>query len=282
MCRFIYSCMLIAALCCLAVITVYGVRVWLNQDEIESFYKIRPQTKVLCVGNSQTGCTWEDSKELDVETKWISATSMPVYWMRLAEIDRRDGFCNVKVVMMDCCAPARHVWEDRIARDIARTLPVSWRYIFQMPTSFLEVLTQCLLPLSREWDFCDAPANDDRRWTSLSKEEQKNELDEVYNGVGYREPDNADEVVLEYLSRIQSICSRRGVRLILFFAPLVDGNPNRSSTRLNGWKKTLLKRGYNVWDFRDACADNAFRDSHHLTLEGRQNFTRKWVGLMIK
>lgn len=273
--RFIYNCILVLVLCCLTVMIAFCLRVFIEQDQISKFYQIRSNTRILCVGNSQTGCTWEDSESLGVETKWLSASSLPVYWMRLAEIERRGGFRSVRVVVVDCCAPARHVWEERIARDIARTLPISWRYIGEMPTKLVQAFRQCVLPLRREWNFSDTPANDNRRWTALSKEAQRAELDDVYNGPGYREPDNADDIVLEYLHRIHDICSRHGIKLILFFAPLVDENPNRHSQRLDKWKETLIRNGYEVLDYRNACEDVDFRDSHHLSFKGRQRFTRQ-------
>lgn len=237
----------------------------------------RNNTRILCVGNSHTGCTWVDNEELGIEVQYTSGTPLPFYWVRLAEMDRLGKLENIKVLVLDCCGPSRNVSEENMLRVAVRLFPLTWRYLDELPVDMCKVLKRLLLPIGQEWCVSDVALEDERKWTSIPDAERKAEIDKTFNTTGRVYPDNRDEIVLEYLSRIDKLCKRHGIRLALIFSPLPSENPQRNSDDMTIWKSRLESAGYKLYDLRGACTDDYFRDCHHLSSKGRRLFTKEWI-----
>ena len=262
-------------LCALTVVSIVATRLCLWQGEIKKRLAIRPSTKVLCVGNSHTGCTWEDSEEDGVQVSWVSASSLPFYWIRLVEIERiNNGLGDIKTVVIDCCGPSRGIREADMLRSAVSLFPIVVRHINELPVDGFQFAKQLLFSMRKDWEIAESSPGDDRNWTRLTPEERAKEIDEIYNAPSAPLPENADEVLLGYLGRIRGLCNRNGARLVCFFAPLPSDNPQRNSPMLDEWKRRLESENYEVHDFRDACPDDFFRDSHHLSWRGRLRFSK--------
>lgn len=274
--RFLINLFLVGGLCIVAIASIVAIRLLWWQGEARKLLAIRPSTKVLCIGNSHTGCTWGDSEEDGIQVSWVSASSLPFYWVRLAEIERiNGGLGNVKTVVVDCCGPSRNIREADMLRVSVSLFPIVCRHLSDLPINRFKLLRRLLLPLSEDWALLESAPRDDRNWTRLTAEERKDEIEEIYNAPKPPLPENADEILLEYLKRICDICDRHGIRLECFFAPLPSDNPQRNSPMLDEWKQRLESENYHVYDFRDACSDDLFRDSHHLSYKGRLLFTKE-------
>ena len=279
--RFLINLPLVGGLCVAALASIVAIRLLWWQGEARKLLAIRPSTKVLCIGNSHTGCTWEDSEEDGIQVSWVSASSLPFYWVRLAEMECiNGGLGNVRTIMIDCCGPSRGIREEDMLRVSVSLFPIVCRHVPELPVNQLKLLRRLMLPLNQDWSLLDSAPRDQRNWTRLTADERKKEIDEIYNVPKAPLPENADEILLWYLKRIRDICNRYGIRLVCFFAPLPSDNPQRNSPMLDEWKRLLESENYHVYDFRDACPDDFFRDSHHLSYKGRLLFTKEVMLLL--
>lgn len=273
--KFLAKTVLCAALLLSVLIAILAIRTALWEGRVAAALAIRESTHTLCVGNSHTGCTWEDSEADGVQVVWKSACPIPFAWMRLAEIERRGGFKNVRLVVVDACMPACDMDEDDMLRCMAEQWPLAWRYLSQVRVSVTMVLRRAFLPILRSWDIGNVPPpNDDRLWIKLSPEQQHKECE---NGYTVFRSDAEQQETLKYLGRIRDICRRNNMDLCLFFAPLPMINPQRNFDFLNHWKSRLESDGYTVYDLRSASFEEEFRDAHHLNGAGRARITREWI-----
>lgn len=272
--RFLLYSTALVALALILIAAAMTVRTCHWQSDVEEALAIRPSTKLLCVGGSHTGCTWEDSDAKGVQTIWKSSTPLPFSWVRLLEIERRGGFGNAKVICIDCCMPGCDIDEDDILREMSRQWPLVWRYWNAMPVGGFRILREALLPMFRDWVVGETAPHDDRCWTKLSHEQQMKEFPNV--ATQYRGPEER-AVLLDYLNRIRDICQRNDLRLVILFAPLPSNNPQRTFPFLGEWKGILADQGFEVLDCRTVCPDEDFRDSHHLVWWGRERFTDKML-----
>ena len=274
--RFVINLFLVGGLSVAAIVSIVAIRLWLWQGEAHKLLAIRPSTKLLCIGNSHTGCTWEDSEEDGIQVSWVSASSLPFYWVRLAEMERiNGGLGNVRTIVIDCCGPSRGIREEDMLRLSVSLFPIVCRHIPELPINQFKLLRRLVMPLNEDWSLLDPAPRDARNWTRLTAEEREDEIDEKYNAPKAPPSENADEILLGYLERIRDICDHHGIRLVCFFSPLPSDNPQRNSPMLDEWKRRLGAENYQVYDFRDACPDDYFRDSHHLSYQGRLRFTKK-------
>lgn len=274
--RFVINLLLVGVLGVVALGSIIAIRLSWWQGEARKLIAIRPSAKVLCIGNSHTGCTWEDSEEDGIQVSWVSASSLPFYWVRLAEIERiNGGLGNIKTIVVDCCGPSRGIREEDMLRVSVSLFPIVCRHISELPISRFKLLKRLMLPLNQDWSLLDSAPRDERNWTRLTADERKKEIDEIYNVPKAPLPENTDEILLEYLKRIRDICIRHGIRLVCFFAPLPSDNPQRNSPMLDEWKRRLEAENYQMYDFRNSCPDDFFRDSHHLSCQGRLRFTKE-------
>lgn len=269
--KFLAKVCVCAALLGVTLIAVLAVRTALWEDRLAAALSIRESTHTLCVGNSHTGCTWEDSETNGVQVIWKSACTIPFAWMRLAEIERRGGFRNVKRLFVDCDMPELGVDPKRIAEEMATQWPLAWRYAWR--TSGLSGLRAALMPIAAEWVVrVDAPT-DARCWTDLAPEKRVEEVSGIYGAASTAKTEDEIMTILGYYARIREIAVRNGLELHLFLAPLPSDNPQRTLLFLDEWIARLRSLGYMVHDYRAVCPDSDFRDCHHLSYRGRVKFT---------
>lgn len=275
MSKFLLNSCCIFLLSAISVAEILMVRLFLWQDKVDAALSIRDSTRILCIGNSHTGCTWEDLENEGVQVSWQSATSLPFYWVRLAEIEKRGGLKSVKVLILDCCSPAKGISEDDVVRNMVEHFPITYHYIDKLPARRIQFMKKLLCPISSTWTVSEKAPGPGRVWTDLSPKERQEEIESTYKAKRNPLPSNVDMICIDYLEHIKIICKKHGIKLLLFFAPLPSENPQRNSPELNAWKQLLKSRGYSVHDFRSDCPDKDFRDCHHLSYEGRKKFTKR-------
>lgn len=271
--KFLAKTVLCAALLLSAMIAILAVRTALWEGRVAAALAIRESTHTLCVGNSHTGCTWEDSKADGVQVVWKSACPIPFAWMRLAEIERRGGFKNVKRVFVDCDMPELGVDPKRIADETAIQWPLAWRYTFR--TSGLAGLRAELTPLAVGWVVREDAPTDSRCWTDLPLEKRAEEVAGLYGAAATAKSEEEMVNILDYYNRIREIAVRNNLELHLFLAPLPSDNPQRTLPFLDEWIARLRSLGFTVNDYRAVCSDSDFRDCHHLSYRGRLSFSRQ-------
>lgn len=273
--KFLAKTLLCAALLVSALIAILAIRMALWEGRVAAALAIRESTHTLCVGNSHTGCTWEDSEADGVQVVWKSACPIPFAWMRLAEIERRGGFKNIKRVFVDCDMPELGVDPKRIADETAIQWPLAWRYTWC--TSGIAGARAVLSPLTAEWVVREGAPTDSRCWTDLSPEKRAEEVSGIYGAASTEKPEEDLALILDYYSRIREIAARNNLELHLFLAPLPSDNPQRTLPFLDEWIARLRSLGYTVHDYRAACPDSDFRDCHHLSYQGRLKFSGSHV-----
>lgn len=255
-------------------------RTWMWQGRVGHALCIRPSTRLLCVGNSHTGCTWLDSEELGIQVIWLDSGPLPFARMRLAEIDKRRGFGNVRSVVVDCDMTSIKVTRTCVYRCVEKQWPLAWRYLDWLPVSKVEVCERIFLPLGREWSISGLAGQSNRKWSDLSAAEKRKDISHYLEDE--EKIEGMDVLVLAHLRAIDEICKKNGLNFYVMMAPLT---PEKFALYVNEqavWTERLRHLGYQVLDYTHECPDRDFQDSHHLNYDGRVRFTKKHKDELIR
>lgn len=250
------------------------VRLVLWQDEVSAHFTVRDNARVIVVGNSHAGCTWDDSPELGLQVFWHSATAFPFGLFRIKEIIRNGGFKNASVLLVPCDSSdfaLTDAWHKE--RNYAMQFPFAWRYYKELRgVSAVNILKRLFVPISSTWEITEDPPLVD---TIVDKEKLLADY-----ALKKKKPFVIDEAVagemLDTLSEIKKLCDENHIRLVLYASPMppvgtLDAN-------ITEWIGRLKGLGYDYRDYRQACPDfKMFFDSNHLNKTGRRLFTEAHI-----
>ena len=283
--KFLKNLLLAAAIWFIVMFLPLIVRTALWQGRAAEIFTLPPHTEVLCIGNSHTGCTWSDAPAFAFHKEWRSGRGFLFAVLRLLEFERRGQLDGVKVCLMDCDRTARvGLSEKKIRQGYSEAFPLFWRYLGRAPLSRADLLTDAALKWFRKWpkpEKKDARPSDKKAWTDRTDEERarniaKEYAPEVWNA--NRPVKDVDDLLFNLACVAQEVCDRHGIRLILFAAPVVSENPERTqpevySRELDALIARIRAAGIEYQDLRAACPDAWFRDAHHLSSAGADAFT---------
>lgn len=278
--------------CAVALVLIPIVRVMIAQGKLDEVFSVPDGTKVLCIGNSHTGCTWYEAPEFKNRVLWTSATSFATHYMRFREFERR-GFLDsgVRYCILDCDGPGMGGFSiGGLKKRFAYDLPFAWRYANCLPVGIGDLALYVLNHTSQDFSFDEVPPGQVPDWTTRTKEEQESNIIGQYGKIrsdwknGY--PDGWQNAFLWMVEDIKRRCDAHGVRLICFAAPLTSASPARTDRMIWERESQMIERvkaiGVEYYDFRLECADNKFRDSHHLLRNSSYEFTQKFFRDVLK
>ena len=278
--------------CAVVLVLVPIVRVVIAQGKLDEVFSVPEGTKVLCIGNSHTGCTWYEAPEFKNRVLWTSASSFATHYMRFREFERRGILdSGVRYCILDCDGPGMGGFSiGRLKERFAYDLPFAWRYTNCLPVGIGDLVLYVLNHTSQEFSFDEIPPGQVPDWTTRTKEEQESNIIGQYGKMrsdwkeGY--PDGWQNAFLWMVEDIKRRCDAHGVRLICFAAPLTSASPARTDQIIWERESQMIERvkaiGVEYYDFRLECADNEFRDSHHLLRNSSYEFTKKFFHDVLK
>ena len=293
--RFFINVLFAAGLFLVLDLLVIICRVALAQRAVDEAFDVPPGTEVVFIGNSHTGCTWSDASEFRNRKVWYHAMGFTLHYLRFLELERRGVFeKGVRACVVDCDSSALDGFKTAlIGSNFRGSLPFSWRYLDRVPESFfvaIDVLSHAsgLYVLT-----CDAPP-EEPDWTTLSPRRQEDFFVHNY-GKDWRVtqdwassdyPKNWQEAFFAMVRDMKVRCSRHGVRLIFYAAPLASNDPNRTNPvvyrRISSVAEKIRSMGIEYYDYRAACPDNKFRDAGHLLRSAAYEFTKKFYAEVLK
>ena len=278
--------------CAVVLVLIPIVRVMIAQGKLDEVFSVPDGTKVLCIGNSHTGCTWYEAPEFKNRVLWTSASSFATHYMRFREFERR-GFLDsgVRYCILDCDGPGMSGFSiGGLKKRFAYDLPFAWRYANCLPVGIGDLALYVLNHTSQDFSFDEVPPGQVPDWTTRTKEEQESNIIGQYGKIrsdwknGY--PDGWQNAFLWMVEDIKRRCDAHGVRLICFAAPLASASPARTDQIIWERESQMIERvkaiGVEYYDFRLECADNEFRDSHHLLRNSSYEFTQRFFHDVLK
>jgi hypothetical protein len=266
-------------------------RLLVAQRTVRETFTLKPETEVVFIGNSHTGCTWHEDPVYKNRVLWRSASPFVFAYMRLLELERLGMLSGVKICVMDCDATSmENLTMKSLERQFLFGLPFTWRYFSLIPLSKIRLGAQVCWKPFVSYRISAKPPPDTVPWSTRTREERRKYLLRNY---GEHPPWNDpmlckgwEEDLLGWIEGCQRVCSRYGVRLILFAGPLVADNPQRADPRWRGKVDEMIERirarGIEYFDFRAACSDDLFRDAHHLSQEGARVFTKRFYASVLR
>jgi len=287
----------INVLCCgivfgATLVFVVIARIVASQAKLNEIFSVPQGTRVLCIGNSHTGCTWYEAPEFKDRVLWTSATGFVMHYMRFREFERRGVLdSDIKYCIIDCDGPAMGGCSIKLSKEnFLKNLPFAWRYIGYEPVNRLDLALYVLSHCSQDFTLDEIPPDQVPDWTTRTKEEQESNLIGQYGKTlgdwktGYAS--DWQEVFLWMVADIKKRCDDHGVQLICFAAPLTTASPARANPTAWERETKMIERvkalGIEYYDFRLDCADNLFRDSHHLLKNSSYDFTSRFFNKVLK
>lgn len=279
-----------------AAVMVLGlvVRVTISQAELNGVFGVPDGTEVLCIGNSHTGCTWYEAPEFKNRVFWSSATGFATHYMRFREFERRGVLdSGIRYCILDCDGPSMTFFStEELKMRFGINLPFAWRYADCLPVGLCNLALYVLGHSGHEFYFTgETPPGQVAGWTTRTKQEQELNIARQYCKdfhsdwkTGY--PEGWQDVFLWMVGDIKNRCDAHGVRLICFAAPLTSASPARTNRMIWERESRMIDRvkaiGVEYYDFRLACADCRFRDSHHLLRDYSYEFTKRFFCDVLK
>lgn len=279
-------------ICAVVLVLVPIARVMMAQGKLDAVFSVADGTKVLCIGNSHTGCTWYEAPEFRNRVLWTSATGFATHYMRFREFERRGILdAGVRYCILDCDGPGMGGFSiERLKKRFAWDLPFAWRYANCLPVGIGDLVLYVLNHTSQEFSFDEVPPGQVPDWTTRTKEEQESNIIGQYGKIrsdwktGF--PEMWQNTFLWMVEDIKKRCDAHGVRLICFAAPLTSASPARTDQMIWERESRMIERvkaiGVEYYDFRLECADNKFRDSHHLLRNSSYEFTKRFFRDVLK
>lgn len=278
--------------CAVMLVLVPIIRVVIAQVKLDEVFSVPKGTKVLCIGNSHTGCTWYESSEFKNRVLWTSSTGFATHYMRFREFERRGILdSGVQYCILDCDGPGMGGFSiDGLQKRFVRDLPFAWRYVNYLPLRRYDLFTYVLNHTSQSFSFDEMPPGQVQDWTTRTKDEQESNIIGQYGRIrsdwktGY--PEEWEGAFLWMVGDIKRRCDAHGVRLICFAAPLTSASPARTDQYMWERESRMIEHvkalGVEYYDFRLVCADNEFRDSHHLLRNSSYEFTKRFFRDILK
>lgn len=259
--------------------------IMMRQNEVKNVFTVPKGTTVLCLGNSHTGCTWEEGE--GVYAIWSNGSAFVFSLMRLKELLRRNQLDGIKYCIIDAdyeglCGRMK---PSCVEKTYLESLLFSWRYLNVLPEGKFQNMFSALTWQGHRRSLKSSLPAGNNLYINLPRTDQYNLIQKVEKAVDSDIKYHNDILALNknILREIHELCKMRNIKLVLFAAPLVKEHPLRGAMRnvLDKWKSFLNHEGVEYWDLRDELSDDFFYDVDHLSAVGRKNISEKYIKGLI-
>ncbi len=294
--RFLIKVFLAAIFALFVAVSVIALRIVRAQKAVDVAFDVPPNTEVIFIGNSHTGCSWTEAPEFRNRKVWNHSLGFPVHYVRFLELERRGAFEHgVKACVVDCDKTSLDGFKTQVIyENMLTTLPFVWRHLTALPIPLSDAIIEIFSHASWDFSIAGKPPEDDCVWTKLPEARQQAFFVHNY-GASWRTPAAWDSDAYpqgwqirfyEMVADMKARCDRNGVRLILFASPLASQDPGRSipviAQRITSVAEKIRSMGIEYYDFRTACSDDQFRDAGHLLRRSAYDFTKKFYAEVLK
>ena len=284
--RFVIRLLCAVSLGCLVISLSLVIQIWQGYTtSVEKVFTAPAGAKVLCLGSSHTGCTWEEGD--GVYSVWLNGSAFVFSLIRLKEMERLGQLGGVKYCIADADYEGlygrlrvRHVEETFL-----QSVHYAWRYVELLPGEGWKYAWAALTWLGHRRDIKSATPRDGNIYKGLTALKKANllksaELDLMQSTAVSESIVEANKKTLDEMKRL---CDTHDIKLILFAGPLVKGHPLRGAHRdlLNRWITFCRESGVEYWDLRDEMPDEFFYDINHLSDEGRKIISEKYLSRLL-
>ncbi len=257
------------------------VQIGHGQKAVKNAFAVPTGTKVLCLGSSHTGCTWQEGD--GVHSVWLNGSAFVFSLMRLKEMERLGQLEGVRCCIVDADYEGLYgrLEDIHVEETFLQSIHFAWRYMKLLPGKEWKYLWAAFTWLGHRRDFKSAPPRGGNIYMGLPALKKGNLIktaeDELMSS--HATSESIVEMNMVALDEMKRLCDAHGIRLILFASPLVKDHPMRGTWRglLAGWKTFCQERNVEYWDLRDEMPDELFYDIDHLSDEGRKLISEKYL-----
>lgn len=257
------------------------VQIGYGQNAVKNAFEVPAGTKVLCLGSSHTGCTWQEGD--GVHSVWLNGSAFVLSLMRLKEMERLGQLKGIRCCIVDAdyeglCGRLK---EKHIEETFLQSVYYAWRYMEFLPGEKWKYVWSAITWLGHRRDFKSTTPHEGNIYKGLSEEKRaslvKQAMEELKTGNDT--PISITEANKRALDEMKHLCDVHGIQVILFASPLVKDHPMRGAWRglLDGWKTYCQEQNVEYWDLRDEMPDELFYDIDHLSDEGRKLISKKYL-----
>ena len=249
-------------------------------------FHVRPEQKILILGDSHAQCDFLEKPDFGIKMLVYHSTQMNISLIRLKELERRGGLSGIKLCVLNFCQTTIREWnEEELLESSWRMMPYALRHcewIFvDRHRVYLNLMRKMLVsphdlpPLAADpsWridgaSFADRPAD----WR------RKNVEGELGRHFGeFKAMKDSRKLQLQTLREINNVCTRHGIKLVLYSAPLTkeyyEGIPDWAKANMEWWKVVVKDMGIPYYDYMQRCGPDMFADCDHLLKSGAERFT---------
>lgn len=262
-------------------VAVFVLRVGCDMPQVNRAYQVPEETAFLFVGDSHIGCSVVSGSQRFV--LWNNSSAPLFSLLRLMELERRGAlrpgmYCVTEIGYQTLYAEAG---ENSRRNALICMAPVAWRW----PALFSPIITVkawLSYVLNGGGKSCDEPPTDNIiPFSSRPEAFQEALLTDTWGKhFAFAEDMRSSSVAwhMDALTRICELCSRNGLRLVIFSSPVhplyLDRVPDYAKADLGLLKQHLLRLGIPYLDFMDVFPETAFRDDNHLLRSEARRFTQ--------
>ena len=282
--RFVLTLTFASVLGFLVVALSLTFQIWHGQAAVEKAFAIPNGTRILCLGSSHTGCTWQEGD--GVHSVWLNGSAFVLSLMRLKEMERLGQLKGVRCCLVDAdyeglCGRLK---EKHIEETFLQSVYYAWRYLDFIPGETWKYIWSAVTWLGHRRDFKSSAPQGGNIYEGLAEEKKASLIKKAEEELKQTDATSLSitEANKSTLDEMKRLCDTHGIRLILFASPLVKDHPMRGVWRglLDGWKSYCKKQNVEYWDLRDEMPDELFYDIDHLSDEGRRLISKKYLSCL--
>ena len=281
--KFLTKCLIALVLGTVTLFVSLTFLIAIEQKDVARVFTIPEGTKILCIGSSHTGCTWQEGN--GVYSLWTNAAPFIFSLMRLQELERREMLNGIQYCIIDTDYETllNRMQDSYVETVYLQTLPFSWRYFMEIPgyknkfNCFLGSLTwQGHLRVCKS----KLPTDGDSSRILFKQREVLSKRNFQVSNERYRFCMLKNQ---EVARKIKELCDRHNIKLIFFSSPLISFHPLRNDHKFHSdWIDFLKRSDIEFWDLRAVCEDADFRDVDHLNSFGRERLPRRCFTPLFK
>lgn len=292
MIKFIRRIAFLGSLIAVALCVNIGIRILWWQPKVAALLHNEPWQKILFVGDSHIGCTFIENRQYCNRTVWAAALPHQFALIWLLDMERLGTLAGVNTVVIDIGNQSFAEQEKSLMMTIwQRQIPISWRYSRMVPLGLFDKISGVVRCSEKIAIMEGKISTNDIPITSRTINER--DADFAHNAYHFGWSIRPEKMcagwnrsLSEAIDEIIAVCKRNNVRLVFFTAPLTTYYraamlPSEKQI-LRRYTDRIASSGVEYYDLSEWCADNEFRDCHHLTYSGAKRFTERFFKEILR